>query len=153
MLHMCSCSQNQKTPASATMNMLFLMASPDLYSYLTNKAYPSSYFPFPEEVDGVPDFSTFTSDKERKSLKATHAHDQKTRADLVMMNLALSDVFLANLSKAICEMYKPIRMKQPNTVFLHRFDWFITEYRQTMTKDHEANWQRMVTTWHPSDGF
>jgi hypothetical protein len=41
MLHMCHCVQTQKTPASATMNMLFLAASPDLYSYFTNEAYPS----------------------------------------------------------------------------------------------------------------
>jgi hypothetical protein len=34
------------------------------------------------------------------------------------MNATLSNVFLANLPKAICEMYKPIHMKQPNTVFL-----------------------------------
>jgi hypothetical protein len=45
------------------------------------------------------------------------------------MNLALSDVFLANLPKAICETYELICMKQPNTVFLHMFDWFITKYR------------------------
>jgi hypothetical protein len=44
------------TPASATMNMLFLAASPDLYLYFTNKTYPSSYFPFPKEVDDIPDF-------------------------------------------------------------------------------------------------
>ena len=44
------------------------------------------------------------------------------------MNVALSDVFLANLPNAIHETYKPIRMKQPNTVFLHMFDWFITKY-------------------------
>jgi hypothetical protein len=77
MMHMCCCLQIQKTPASATMNMLFLAASPDLYLYFTNKAYPSSYFPFPKEVDDIPDFSTRTSDNERKSLKATHACDQK----------------------------------------------------------------------------
>ncbi len=75
MMHMCHCSQTQKTPASATMNMLFLAASPDLYSYFTNKTYPSSYFPFPKEVDDVPDFSTCTSDNECESLKATHARD------------------------------------------------------------------------------
>ncbi len=73
MIHMCDCSQTLKTPASATMNMLFLAASPDLYFYFANKAYSSSYFPFPKEVDDVPDFSAFTSDNERKSLKATHA--------------------------------------------------------------------------------
>jgi hypothetical protein len=70
------------------------------------------------------------------------------------MNANLSDVFLANLPKAIRETYKPIRMKQPNTVFLHMFDWFITKYYgHTTTKDHKENWQRMAANWHPSDGF
>jgi hypothetical protein len=104
------------------MNMLFPAASPDLYLYFTNKTYPSSYFPFPKEVVNVPDFSPCTSDNEHKSLKATHAHDQNTQADIVTMNVALSNVFLVNLQKAIRETYKPIRRKQPNTVFLHMFD-------------------------------
>jgi hypothetical protein len=133
--------------------MLFLAASPDLYFYFTNKAYPSSYCPFPKEVDDVPDFSMFTSDNERKSLKATHARNQKTRADIVRMNAALSDVFLANLPKAICETYKPIHMKQPNTVFLHMFNWFITKYGHTTTEDCKESLQRMAATWHPSKGF
>jgi hypothetical protein len=63
------------------MNMLFFAASPDLYLHFTNKAYPSSYFPFPKEVDDIPDFSA------------------------------------------------------------------------CMTKDCKANWQRMTTTWYPSEGF
>jgi hypothetical protein len=77
MMHMCRCLQTQKTPASATMKMMFLTASPDLYLYFTNKTYPSSYFPFPKDVDDVPDFSACTSNNERKSLKETHACNQK----------------------------------------------------------------------------
>jgi hypothetical protein len=69
------------------------------------------------------------------------------------MNSALSDAFLANLLKAMCEMYEPIRMKQLNTVFFHMFDWFIMKYERTMTKDCKANWQRMAGTWHPSSIF
>jgi hypothetical protein len=60
------------------MYKLFLAASPDLYSYFTNEAYPSSYFPVPKEVDDVPDFSACTSNNEHKSFEATHAHNQKT---------------------------------------------------------------------------
>jgi hypothetical protein len=69
------------------------------------------------------------------------------------MNATLSNTFLANLPKAICESYKPIRMTQSNTVFLHMCNWFITKYGRTMTKDCKANWQRMAATWHPSKGF
>jgi hypothetical protein len=153
MMHMCHCLQTQKTPVSPTMNMLFLAASPDLYSYFPNKTYPSSYFPFPKEVDDIPYFSVCTSNNKCKSHKATHARDQKTQTDIVTMNVVLSNVFLANLPKAICETHKPIRMKQLNTVFLHMFDWFITKYGHTTTKDRKENWKRMAATWHPSKGF
>jgi hypothetical protein len=77
MILMCRCSQTQKTPASATMNMLFLVESPGLYLYFNNKAQPSSYFLFPMEVDNVPHFSACTSDNEHESLKATHARNHK----------------------------------------------------------------------------
>jgi hypothetical protein len=153
MLHMCCCSQTQKMPASDKMNMLFHDASPGLYSFFTTEAYPASFFPFPPEVDAVPDFSTCTSDNECKTLKATNACGQKTQADIITMNAALFDVFLANLSKAIHETYEPICMKQPNTVFLHMFDWFINKYGKTMTKDCKENRQKMAANWHPSDGF
>ena len=69
------------------------------------------------------------------------------------MNAALSDVFLTNLPKGICETYKPIHMKQPNMVFLHMFDWFITKYGKTTTEDREENRQQMAADWHPADGF
>jgi hypothetical protein len=69
------------------------------------------------------------------------------------MNAALSHVFLANLPKAICETYKLICMKQPNTVFLHMFDLFITKYGHNTSKDCKENQQRMATTWHPSKGI
>ncbi len=101
MMHLCHCLQTQKTPASATMNMLFLAAAPDLFLYFTNKTYPSRYCPFLKEVDDVPDFSACTSNNERKSLKATHACDQKTQVVIVTMNAALSNVFLTNLPKAV----------------------------------------------------
>ena len=44
-------------------------------------------------------------------------------------------------------------MKQPNTVFLHMLDWFITKYGKTTTEDREENWQRIAADWHPSGGF
>jgi hypothetical protein len=74
-------------------------------------------------------------------------------ADIVTMNAALSDVFLAQLHKSIRETYKPIRMKQPNTVSLHMFDWFIGKYGKTTTEDRKENRQRMAADWHSSDGF
>ncbi len=44
-------------------------------------------------------------------------------------------------------------MKQQNTVFLHVFDWFITKYGHTTTKDCKENKQRMAASWHASKGY
>jgi len=54
--------------------------SPGLYSFFTAEAYPSTFFPFPPEVDAVPDFPTCNSDNERETLKATNAHDQQNKS-------------------------------------------------------------------------
>jgi hypothetical protein len=153
MLHMRRCAQTHKTPPSTRMNMLFCAASPGLYSFFTTETYPASFFPFPTEVDAVPDFSGCTTDNKRETLKSTHALARKTHSGIVTMNAALLDVVLAQLPKLICKTYKPIRMKQPNTVFLHMFDWFIGKYGKTTTEDREENQQRMAADWHPSDGF
>jgi hypothetical protein len=103
MLHMCHCAQTHKTPASTRMNMLFCAASPGLYSFFTTETYPASFFPFPTEVDAVPEFSGCTTDNERETLKSTHALACKTRVDIVTMNAVLLDVFLAQLLKSIHE--------------------------------------------------
>ena len=120
---------------------------------LHKRNLPYKLFPFPPKVDAILDFTTCTSDNERKSLKATHARDQKTRADIVTMNSALADAFLANLPKAIRDTYEPIWMKDPNTVFLYMFDWFIKRYRKTTTEDHKANQQQMAAERHPAKDF
>ena len=75
MIHIYQCLQTQKTPDSATMNMLFCAASPGLYSFFTQEAYPAYFFPFPDEVDAVPDFSACNSDNKSETLKATNARD------------------------------------------------------------------------------
>jgi hypothetical protein len=125
MLHMCWCTQTHKMPASKDMNMLFCATAPDLYAFFTKEAYPKEFFPFPKEVEEVPDFKNCTDDNQRETLKLTHALARKTRADIITMNTALSDVFLANLPKLIHNGYNPICMGSPNTVFLHMFQWFI----------------------------
>jgi hypothetical protein len=139
MLHMCRCAQTHKMPASKDMNMLFCTAAPDLYAFFTKEAYPSTFSPFPKEVEEVPDFNNFTDNNQHETLKSTHALAKKTRAHIVTMNAALSDVFLVNLPKLIRDGYNPIRMGLPNTVFLYMFDWFIKKYGVTTAKDRERS--------------
>jgi hypothetical protein len=99
MLQMCQCAQTHKTPASKDMNMLFCAAVLDLYAFFTKEAYPSTFFPFPKEVEEVPDFNNCMDNNQHEMLKLTHALAKKTRGDIVTMNAALSVVFLANLPK------------------------------------------------------
>ncbi len=141
MLHICRCAQTHETPASKDMNMLFCAAAPDLNAFFTKEAYPKTFFPFPKEIEEVPDFNNCTDDNQRETLKSTHALAKKTRADIVTMNAALSDVFLANLPKLICDGYDPICMGSPNTVFLHMFDWFIKKYGVRTAEEREENQQ------------
>jgi hypothetical protein len=72
MLHMCRCTQTHKTPASTSMNMLFCTASPGLYSFFTTETYPESFFPFPTEVDAVPDFSGSTTNNKQETHSSQH---------------------------------------------------------------------------------
>ena len=47
-------------------------------------------------------------------------------------------------------------MKEPNTVFLYMFDWFIGQYGKTTSEDREANWQRMTAcnkSWYWQDRY
>ncbi len=133
--------------------MLFCAAVPDLYAFFTKEAYPTTFFPFPKEVEEVPDFNNCMDDNQRETLKSTLALAKKTRADTVTMNAALADVFLANLPKLICDGYDPTCMGSPNTVFLHIFDWFIKKYGITTTEEREENQQRMADNWQPTNGF
>jgi hypothetical protein len=153
MLHMCRCAQTHKTPTSKDMNMLFYAAAPDLYAFFTKEAYPKKFFPFPKEVEEVPDFKNCTDDNQHETLRLTHALARKTRADIITMNAALSDVFLVNLPKLIRNGYNPIHMGSPNTVFLHMFQWFIKKYGVTTAEEQVENRQQMAADWQPADGF
>jgi hypothetical protein len=145
MLHMCWCAQTHKTLASKDMNMLFCAAAPDLYAFFTKEAYPKEFFPFPKEVEEVPDFKNCTDDSQRETLKLTHALAKKTRADIITMNAALLDVFLVSLPKLICNGYNPICMGLPNTVLLHMFQWFIKNMVSRQLKKE----RRIGNEWLP----
>ena len=80
--------------------------------FFLHKQYylPYKFFLFPIEGEAIPDFSTCTSNNKLESLNAIHAHNLKTRANIITINLAIANVFLVNLPKAICKMYKRIWM-------------------------------------------
>ncbi len=48
------------------MNLLYAAVDPDLYlHYSAGKAYPDDSYPFPKDVDEVPDFSACTTNNDR----------------------------------------------------------------------------------------
>jgi hypothetical protein len=42
LFYLCCCAQMQVSPASATMNLLFYAAPPNVYAFLTAEAYPAA---------------------------------------------------------------------------------------------------------------
>ncbi len=121
---------------------------------ITAEAYPDRRFaPLPPVVNDVLDFTLCTDKNERATLKIRHAIDMKTRADIITMNAALTNVFLSLLSTGVRASYQQQCLQQPNIIFVELFDWFVAQYGTTTAKDRDANRQRMAADWHPADGF
>ena len=143
-----------KSTISKKMNLLYVAVDPGLYThYSTDEAYPANDYPFPNDVDEVPDFNACNNDNDRAAAKITHTILLKTCNDIVNMNAALINTLLGLIPTAFKLLYEQERMMEPNTAFRQSFDWFVTKYGRTSAKDHEANRTAMAADWHPSMGF
>jgi hypothetical protein len=91
--------------------------------------------------------------RQKVRLYATHAQDKKMRADIVMMNTALADVFVEAMSSQVCASFQWRRLCEPNILFVDLFLWFVNQYGKTTAEDRKANWQHMAADWHPAEGF
>jgi hypothetical protein len=121
LFHLCCCMQMQRSPASASMNLLFCAAPPDVYAFLTAEAYPAAFTPFPSIVPDVPNYTECKNDNEQTTVKATHAIDKKMRADIVTMNTTLADIFLEALSSQVRASFLQRRLLKPNSIFVNMF--------------------------------
>jgi hypothetical protein len=83
--------------------------------------------------------------------KSNHALNKKTRADIITMNAALTDVFLGTVSVRVCAAFQQRCLSEPKIVFVDMFEWFTKHYGTTTAEDCNANCQRMAADWHPSD--
>jgi len=136
------------------MNLLYVMVDPGLYThYSAGEAYPTNDYPFPAEVDEVPDYGVCNNDNDRAAAKIRHAILLKTRNDVVNMNAALIDTLLSLIPKAFKLLYEQEWMMDLNAVFRQCFDWFVTTYGLTSAEDRETNRTAMAADWHPSMGF
>ena len=151
--YMMRCAQTLKSTISPAMNLLYCALPPELYANYTDEAYPAGNYPFPGEVDDVPDYAMATSDNDRATIKAQHAKDYQTRENCVNMNTALVDVFLSLIPQTFQATYANQRIRTPNCIFRDAFHHFITKYGGTTPEDRNLNKQRMAADWHPSMGF
>ena len=152
--YICKCALTHKSTISKKMNLLCVAVDPNLYlHYSAGEAYPNNSYPFPADLDEVPDFSACTTDNDCVSAKITHAILLKTRNDIINMNAALINTLLNLIPSAFKILYEQERMMNPNAVFRQCFNWLIAKYGRTSAKDRETNRPAMAADWHPSMGF
>jgi hypothetical protein len=135
------------------MNLLFCACPRKVYGFFTAVPYPTNFDPFPQMVNKVPDYMGCVDENNRTSKHAKHALDKKTRADIVTMNAALTDVFLDALSLQVHASFQQRCLRQPNIVFVDMFKWFVGHYGKTTAKDCDANRQCMAANWVPPTGL
>ncbi len=142
-----------KSTIPKKMNLRYVTVDPGLYThYSAGEAYPANDYPFPNDVDEVPNFRC-NNDNDHAAAKITHTILLKMRNDIVNMNAALTNTLLGLVPMAFKLLYEQERMMDPNAVFRQCFGWFVTKYGRTSAKDCEANHTAMTAGWHPSMGF
>jgi hypothetical protein len=100
-----------------------MAVDPTLYTnYSAGKAYPAQQYPFPNDVDEVPNFTTCDDDNDRAAAKITHAIALKTQNGVVNMNTALINTLLSLIPMAFKILYELEQMVDPNAVFCQCFD-------------------------------
>ena len=100
------------------MNLLLCACPRPIYGFFTADAYPDAFAPIPPVVDEVPDYANCTDKNDHATTRAKHALNKKTRADIITMNAALTDVFLDAVLVGVCTAFQQRRLHEPNIVFV-----------------------------------
>ena len=135
------------------MNLLFCSCPCPVYRFFTADAYPDAFTPIPSVVDKVPDYADCTGKNDRATTCARHALDKKTRADIITMNAALTNVFLDAVLVRVRTAFQQRRLCKPNIVFVDMFEWFVQHYGTTTAEDCDESCQQMAANWHPGNCF
>jgi hypothetical protein len=122
LFHLCCCAQMHCSPVSEAMNRLFCTCPRKVYGFFTSDPYPTNFAPFPPVIDKVPDYMGCIDEKDRASKCTKHALDKKTRADIVTMNAALTNVFLDALSLQVRTSFQQRHLREPNFIFIDMFE-------------------------------
>jgi hypothetical protein len=153
LFHMCRCTQTHRSPASNTMNLLFCACPSPIYGFFTADAYPDAFAPIPPAVDKVLDYTNCRDENDRATTRAKHALNRKTRADIITMNGALTNVFLDAVWVRVRGAFQQWRLRKSTIVFVDMFEWFAQHYGTMTADDRDANCQRMAANWHPGNNF
>ncbi len=129
-----------KSTISKRMNLLYVAVDPSLYThYSAREAYPHAIYPFPDNVDEVPNFTACTNGNTCAAAKITCAILLKTQNNIINMNAAFIDTLLSLIRTAFKLLCKQEWMMNPNAVFWQCFDWFLIKYGCTLAEDHKTN--------------
>ncbi len=110
------------------MNLLYVAVDPSLYThYSTGEEYPQDMYPFPDNVNDVPNFTTCTNDNERAAAKILHMILLKTQNAIVNMNTALTNTLLSLIPTVFKLLNKQEWMMNPNAVFRQWFNSLIAK--------------------------
>jgi hypothetical protein len=135
------------------MYLLSCACPKETYRLFTANGYPTNFAPFPPVVDEVPDYTQCTDDNNHATVHAKHALNKKTRADIVTMSAAITNVFLDALLFQVRAAFQQRRLHEPNILFGNMFTWFVDHYSRMTAKNCKVNQQRMAMDLHPTDGF
>ena len=111
-------------------------------------AYPDAFAPISPAVDEVLDYTNCSDKNDHTTTRAKHALNRKTRAGIITMNAALTNVFIDAVLVGGRAAFQQRRLCEPDM-----FEWFTQHYGTTMVEDRYANCHRMAADWHPSNGF
>ncbi len=109
-----------KSTISKKINLLYVVVDPSLYTYYSaDKAYPSTNYPFPNNVDEVSDFTACNNDNKMRNCQNSALIFPQNTQCIVNMNAALINTLMA-----FKLLYKQEWMMDPNADFCLCLHWF-----------------------------
>ena len=150
LMHLMQCSLSLFTDLCQH-NYLFLVLAPDIYKNETGQDPPA--------IPGNPGHRTSyenctNSAAARAERKDEFEHNKVRHENCRHMNEALVERFLSLLLGSIRTQYLGAQfVKTPNAKFIEVYEWFVSKYAHSDEMDRADNRKRMLTDWHPNDGF
>ena len=95
-----------------------------LHILLRRQAYPSTNYPFPNDVDEVSDFTACNNDNKMQNCQNSALIFPQNAQCIINMNAALINTLLSLIPMAFKLLYKQEWMMDPNADFCLCLHWF-----------------------------